>query len=265
MNIERHGGVLHYDVVGEGEPTVVLVHGFPLTQQMWDPVLDPLQQKNRVVLLNLPGFGESATREKATIAEFADDIAAILDEAGIDTPVVVVGLSMGGYVALEFALRHADRLAGLVLVSTRAEADTPERVRDRMEHVKRAQQEGVEAIVRPLGAKLFSATTPEGVKESWMQMMMRSRVDGVVAALHAMASRADLSRELSRIAVPTLIVAGKDDVVTPADEMRAMGREIKGSHLEVVEQAGHLVPIEQPVEFARIMRVFLDEVASLTA
>ena len=135
-----------YDSQGSGTP-LLLIHGYPLNRQIWDAQRQSLASVLHLITPDLRGFGESgATPGPYSMDMLADDCAALLAGLGISQPVVVGGLSMGGYVALAFARRHPDLLAGLLLISTRAAPDSPEGRANRDKSIALAQEKGVEAV-----------------------------------------------------------------------------------------------------------------------
>jgi 3-oxoadipate enol-lactonase len=255
---------LAYHVLGKGDG-VLLIHGFPLSRKMWDPVLDPLAIKNRLIVPDLRGHGESPATAAVTISDMASDMAAILDAAGEKRPVVVVGLSMGGYVALEFFRAFRKRVRALVLADTRAGRDSPEGLQSRYAMIETARRQGSRAVAELQVRRLFSDAAPEGVRHSWLSVMEANPVEGMVAALQAMAQRPDFTALLQSIDCPTLILVGKDDAITPPQEARSMQAAIRGAKLAVIEGAGHLTPIEKPEEFGALVRQFIDDLPPLDA
>lgn len=247
-----------YDDVGSGLP-VVFVHAFPLNRTMWEPQVSALVGDCRCIAVDLRGFGDSAVSPPFTMARFADDVAGLLDVLQIPRA-VIVGLSMGGYVALDLWRRHHDRVRAFVLADTRAAADAPEQ-RERRRHLADiAQTEGSTAVANQQIAGLVGKTTREkrpDVYDATHRMIAQAPVDGIVGGLEAMMQRPDSTALLSEISAPTLLVVGEEDAITPAKEMRAMQRCIPGSRLEVIAQAGHLSNVERPAAFNAVVSEFL--------
>lgn len=241
---------LAHDDAGAGTP-VVLLHGFPHTRHLWDAQCNALAPHCRVVAPDLRGFGASAAladRAPLTMARHADDVAALLDALGIDRA-IIAGLSMGGYATLAFWHRHRDRVRALVLLDTRASADTPAvRVR-RAATIELAHAEGALAVADAQIASSLGATTRRthpALVHRVRDMMATVSAATMIAAQEGMLARDDVTAWLDDIDVPTLLVVGDEDVITPAKEMRAMHDRIPGSALETIEHAGHLTPVEQP-------------------
>ena len=193
----------------------------------------------------------------------ADDLAALLDALGIGEPVVVVGLSMGGYVAFQFWRKHAGRLRALVLCDTRAVADTPEAARARHDLALQVCREGTQPVASAMLPKLLGAEAPQRdpeAVESLRRSMLGNPPEGLAAALRGMAAREDFSADLSRISVPTLVIVGHDDAISTVDEMRGIAQAIRGSEFVVIPRSGHVTPVENPVAFNEAIEQFLTRV-----
>lgn len=253
--------MLAYETAGRGVP-IVLLHAFPLSHAMWRAQLGSLSRRGRVIAPDLPGFGWSVRQREPSISRMAEEVAELLDGLSIREPVVVAGLSMGGYVAFECARQFPKRLAALALVSTRASADPPEIRENRLAMANRIRQEGLSPLIKTTLPKLVGRTTLESkpVVERWLtELILANDKDGVADALLAMARRRDSSALLTSIACPTLVIAGDEDAVIPMAETEAMRRRIPVARLEVVEGAGHLVSLEQPAAFEGVLERFLEE------
>ncbi|HEX8117533.1 MAG TPA: alpha/beta fold hydrolase [Pyrinomonadaceae bacterium] len=248
-----------YDDTGGGGAALVLLHGFPFDRSMWRGQAEALGREFRVIAPDLRGLGETTSDGDVTIEGMADDVAALLDELHLES-VVLGGLSMGGYVAFEFFRRFPERVRALVLADTRPQADTDEGRRAREENARRALNEGMAPIVESMLPKLLTASTSERggeVLERVRAMMLGTRPEGAAAALRAMALRRDQTGLLPSINVPTLIVVGSEDSITPPADAEAMRAKIEGSRLVVVEGAGHLSNVEQAEQFDRALVEFL--------
>ena len=249
-----------YDDTGGSGAALVLLHGFPFDRSMWRGQASALGGEFRVVAPDLRGLGETPLGDGAVTMEvLAEDVAALLDELSLGR-VVLGGLSMGGYVAFEFFRKFPERVRALVLADTRPQAETQEGRRAREENAQRALKEGVAPIVESLLPKLLSAATRERggeVLERVRAMMLGTSPEGAAAALRAMALRREQTELLPSINVPTLIVVGADDSITPPSDAEVMSAKISGSRLVVVEGAGHLSNVERPEEFDRALVEFL--------
>jgi pimeloyl-ACP methyl ester carboxylesterase len=190
----------------------------------------------------------------------ADDLAALLDTLGVDD-VVLCGHSMGGYVAFEFLRRWRERVRGLVLVATRAEADSSEGRKARDAAAAAARDRGIAAVAEAMMPRLFADDSAEAVGPAWQQVetiVRATPVPGAVGALTAMRDRPDSTPLLPLLGgLPTLVVAGEEDRLIPAAAARTMAEMIPGSRLVVLPGVGHLPPLEAPAEFTRLLEEFV--------
>jgi pimeloyl-ACP methyl ester carboxylesterase len=189
----------------------------------------------------------------------ADDAAALLDHLGI-SKAVVVGCSMGGYAAFAMVRRHPDRLRGLVLQDTRAGADSEEARTNRHRLAERVLREGAGPVAEAFLPKLLGETTHRerpALVAQIRETILRTPPRGIADALAGLAARADSFPTLREIGVPTLLVCGAEDVLTPLADSEAMQRGIKGSRLEVIPRAGHLSNLENPEAYDRVLSEFL--------
>lgn len=250
----------YHDHGGDGIP-VVLIHAFPLNSTMWQGQIDALSSNHRFVTVDLQGFGSADAPEDASgysMGEFADQIKAVIDEIGADK-VVLVGLSMGGYIAFEFWRRYRDRVAGLVLADTRAEADPPEGKEKRTAQQQQVREQGTSGLIDALTGALLGESTrtnkPEVVEAA--KKAMANPDAGFIGALEAMKNRPDSTGDLAGIDVPTLVIVGENDGVTPPDAARKIHEHVGGSQLVVISGAGHLSNLEAPDEFNQALDGFL--------
>jgi 3-oxoadipate enol-lactonase len=254
------GFEVEYDVRGKG-PAVLLLHAFPLGLSMWEPQVEALAATHRVVRFDARGFGGSQLDDFAPLAmeRIADDGAYVLDQLWIEKA-VVHGCSMGGYAAFAFARRHPKRLAGLVLQDTRAGADTPEGRANRAALAAKVLEEGAAAAVEAFLPKLLGETSHR--ERAALVATLRERIlatspRAIANGLYGLAARPDSRATLPGIAVPTLVLVGAEDVLTPPDEAKAMASALPGARLEVVPRAGHLANLENPDAVNAALRAFL--------
>jgi pimeloyl-ACP methyl ester carboxylesterase len=241
---------LAYADEGPG-PVVLLLHGFPLSRAMWVDQLSGIGSIYRVIAPDLRGHGESPVPEGVyTMDSMADDVVELLETLEISGPVVVGGLSMGGYVALSLAARYPTRVRALMLMDTKAAADTPEAAQARevtAQAVLAADSAApvVDAMLPRLFGKMTREQHPERV-EPIKDIMSRMSPRGIAGAVRGMAARPDRRADLPKIVVPTLILVGDEDVITPQAEAKSMADALPNARLEVISQAGHLAPYENP-------------------
>lgn len=259
-----NGFKLAYLDQGTG-PTVLLVHGFPMDRTLWDLQVAALAERYRVIVPDLPGFGESdpVKPEELSIAGMADMLAGLLDALEVTEPITLAGLSMGGYVVMDFMRRYADRVDRLAFFDTRPSTDPPEGLKNREKTAELALTEGeagVQKIVEGMIPKLFSPTSieqkPELV-EAMRQKMLTTRPASIAAASLAMAQRHDSTESVASITLPTLVVVGEHDVPSPPEAMQAMADSMANATFVQLPDAGHLTPLEQPELVNKALLEFL--------
>ncbi len=261
MSVERVRDIeMAYDDVGSG-PVVVLLHGYPFNRSMWREQSEALSASNRVITPDLRGHGEtSVTSEPATMEEMARDVLALLDKLGINR-ITLGGLSMGGYVALAFYRRFPLRVRALILADTRPQADTPDAKRNREEQAQKILKEGMESIADDFLKKVLTPATisekPETVARV-REMITKTNPQGAASALRGMAARPNQTDFLEAIFVPTLVIVGSEDQLTPPADAELMHRQIRGSRISIMEGASHLSNLERPTEFNLALKSFLD-------
>ena len=250
-------------------PPALLVHGWPHDRRVWDGVGDALSDARRVIVPDLPGFGYSPPRHAGdlsatpplTMTALAADLAALLDRLDVTEPVVLAGLSMGGYVALAFAEAFPDRLAALILCDTKATADSDAAKAKRAEIAGRVVADGTGFLAEECPGQQLSPHTlaerPE-VVEALRTMTQTATPAGVVAAQRGMGERPDRTGLCGRLDLPTLVVGGADDAFTPPADLRALADAFpRGTYAEVPD-CGHLPPLEDPAATAEAVLAFLD-------
>lgn len=254
--------MLGYETRGTGMP-LVLVHAFPLSRKMWYATADLLKSKFQVILPDLPGFGTSPRQTNPSVPEMAVEIAALLDHLKIKEPVILGGLSLGGYVALECARQFSRRIRALGLFATRATPDSPEARENRFRSIDALEKFGMEPYTKKIIKSQTGKTTQEKhpeILEAALKIMAANSKEGAEDALKAMAGRRDSSDLLSSIKVPTLVIAGDEDSLIPPADMESMHQKIPGSEFHLVKQSGHLINLEQPETFHTHFRNFLGKI-----
>ncbi len=254
-----NGVTLAVEVRGDG-PAVLFIHGYPFDHAIWTHQIAALEGWCRIAP-DLRGMGRSDAPDLGYSMEtYAADLAELLDLLGA-SDVVLVGLSMGGYVAFEFLRRWRQRVRGLILMDTRAEADSPEARANRDAAAATARDHGAAAIAEAMLPRVLGPSTRAGAPatvERVRTMMAATPVAGIVGALGAMRDRPDSTPLLPELAgLPTLVVAGDEDELTPPAQARAMADAIPGASLVIIRSAGHLPPLERPTETTDAILGFL--------
>lgn len=250
---------LGYDDVGEGTP-IVMLHPFPLDRTVYEDQRT-LSDRQRFITIDTFGFGESELPKGGYILEtMADAVIQLLDDLSIEEKVVVGGVSMGGYIALAFAKKYPERLKGLILADTRALADSDEAKQKRETMIELVQNEGSTAVIEKMLPNMvgkFSHENRPEVVQHIRELASKQNSEAVAAALAAMRDRPDMTARLSEIKVPTLVIVGKDDTLTPPSDAEVMAMAIPDCKLEVIQSAGHLSVLECPREFTTAIRMFV--------
>lgn len=248
-----HGPLAFLDR-GRGQ-VVLLIHGFPLDHTMWNSQIEALASRYRVVAPDLRGFGQTPLGDidperGFRMEEFAEELVALLAALNITKPVVIVGFSMGGYIAWQLIWKHAGLVRALVQCDTRAAADNDEGRLGRLKMADHVAEWGSSRVAEMMGPKLFSpraySERPRLLDEI-RQVVGSTSPAAIAAAQRGMAVRADVSALLPSIQVPTLIVVGVEDAISTRDEMRSIAASIPNASFVEIPQAGHMTTLEEPV------------------
>jgi pimeloyl-ACP methyl ester carboxylesterase len=254
-HLQFEGRVVAWEQAGSG-PAVLFVHAFPLSSEMWEPQWRTIPDVAHCLRFDAPGFGASDPVTGYTLDDVARSAVAVLDAAGVERA-VVCGLSMGGYIALAMARLFPERLSGLVLGDTRAEPDTEEAKERRKETARRVEAEGVAFLSESLPTALLGPDVAENVQNWLLERLDVTAPQGVADALRAMAVRSDSIPILPAIEVPTLVICGSEDGLTPPESSRAMAQLIPDARYEEIEGVGHLSSREAPQAFNDRLKAFL--------
>ncbi len=260
QHVAVSNGMISVLAQGKG-PVLVFVHGFPFNHSMWDAQVSAFAGAYRVIVPDLRGFGESTvTPTLVTMEDFADDIHGLLHAAFVNGPVIFCGLSMGGYVAWQFFRKYRSQVKALILCDTRAAADSPEAAANRRTLAQAVLSQGAQAAADGMLPRLLSPRTAEQRPEliaEMRSMILRNKPAGIAAALEGLAQRPDCTALLPKIDVPTLLICGQDDQITPSAEMRQMADSIPGAQFVEIPGAGHMAPLENADAVNAAVRRFL--------
>jgi pimeloyl-ACP methyl ester carboxylesterase len=259
---------LAYVDEGQGE-IVVLLHGFPLDHTMWSAQIAALASRNRVIAPDLRGFGQSPLGEASATAgipmeQYAADVAELLDAIEVREPIVLVGFSMGGYVAWQFIRNFRQRLRAFVACDTRAAADSDEARAGRIKMAENVAEWGSARAADMMGPKLFAPETLDGrpdIVAAVRQVVARTSPAAIAAAQRGMAARPDMTPLLPTIDLPTLVIVGEHDAISTRDEMASMARAIPSAQFTEISNAGHMAPMENSAAVNEAFERFLASLA----
>jgi len=251
---------LSYDDVGEGNIPIIFLHGFPFDKTMWQKQMEDLKTSYRVIACDIRGFGKSKDEvSHLSINLFAEDLIKFMDTLNI-SKAVICGLSMGGFIALNVIEKFPERFEALILCDTQCIADTTEVKIQRYKTIDQIIEHGPNNFNDAFTNSVFYSDTLDENKlivDSLREIVFANSKHIIVAGLNALAERAETCSTLNKIKIPTLIICGKEDSVTPLVQSEMMHKEIKESLLHVIKNAGHVSNLEHPIEFNETLRNFL--------
>ena len=229
---------------GKGLP-LILLHGFPLDNRIWERVFPILENEFDVVMPNLRGFGNSITDSSSfALSDMAEDIAELMDGLGIERG-IFAGHSMGGYVALSFAQSFPGRLLGLGLISTQSSADSPEKKASRYQTAAQVEERGVVILAESMSDKLVADNE---LQKMVSEIIMTQPKSGILGAIRALAERQDHTPTLGTLNCPISIIHGDADLLIPVERAVEMNALCRKSTLTILEGIGHLPMLEKPSE-----------------
>jgi len=258
-----HGNLAYIDR-GQGVP-VLLLHGFPLDHTMWNAQIDALTEQCRVIAPDLRGFGESPLgavdpEHGISMEQYADEVIELLNALNITEPIVLVGFSMGGYVAWQFVRKYGDRVRALIQCDTRAIADTDEARAGRIKMADNVADWGSLRVAEMMGPKLFSARALETKPQLMAEVrgvVERTPPAAIAAAQRGMAARPDVTAMLPTIQAPTLVLVGELDAISSSAEMRTIAEAIPRADFVEIPNSGHMTTMENPNAVSQSLSEFI--------
>ena len=252
--------VSYNDEGPDGVPVVIFIHGFPFNKSMWDLQLRALKDTYRVIAYDVRGHGNTdAGTKDFSIELFAEDLLGLMDVLQLDK-VVLCGLSMGGYIALNAIGKYPERFNALILSDTQCIADSAESKVKRMAAIEKIKEHGVEKYAEESIPNFFATasfdTKPAAIAVV-KEMILKTSLASLCNTLLALAAREETCSKLPKITVPILILVGEEDKITPPDAARLMLDKTNDSSLMIIEHAAHLANLENPHEFNDQLTQFL--------
>ncbi len=229
--------------------SIIFVHGFPYDHTMWNYQIDVLKKDYFCITYDIRGLGKSYVGDgQYTMEAFVWDLFSILDELKIEKP-ILCGLSMGGYISLRAIEQEQKRFSGLILCDTKSESDNNKGKIVRSNSINKINVDGVESFVSEFVPKCFHPDTPKNLSKMFngiLTIAKKQNAIGVKGAQIAMISRRNTTKSLAKIKIPTLVLAGEKDALTPPKTMKKMAKRIKNSSFYIVPNSGHMTPLENP-------------------
>lgn len=248
-----------------GTRTLILIHGFPLSADMWLPQMARVPQGWRFVAPDIRGFRgagpsyQDAFLDGATMDDYAQDVLDLMDHIDAERA-AICGLSMGGYVAMALAAKAPKRVSHLILADTRMTPDSDEARAGRDKMRAAVEAEGPSAAANAMMLNLLGATSKReqpDLEDALRRLIEANRIEAIVGALGALKSRPDRSASLATFQGPTLVICGEEDALTKPVESEAMAAIIPNAQLVLIPKAGHMSNLEQPAAFNEALAAFL--------
>lgn len=241
---------------------ILFVQGFPYDHFMWEAQIGEFSKNYFCVSYDMRGLGNSPAGDgQFTMEMFVDDLKTIVDELKLDKP-ILCGFSMGGYISLRAIERMQDKFSGLILCDTKSEADDNQGKLKRAAAIKQISSGDFENLIESFVQNCFGEKFIKENSAEYREVVERSKKNspiGVKGCLLAMAGRTDTTESLSKINLPTLVICGSEDKLAPPNVMKPMAEKIPSSKFVLVENAGHMTPIENPEKVNWAIKEFLSQ------
>ena len=247
--------MLSFTERGHG-PALVFLHAFPLDSSMWHAQVDFFAGRYRVITPDILGFGGSQPPRPWSMAQMGDEVSSVLNRLGIEK-CTLAGLSMGGYIALPFALANPSRVERLVLAHTRARDDLETERANRDAMIEELKNAGVAGLPDKMLPRLLGSNASDAVKATVRAAIERTSAEADIYAVSAMRDRVDQTSRLGNVHCPTLVIAGSGDAIMKVEDNQAMAAAIPGAELMVIPNTGHLSNLEDPAAFNNAVDEFL--------
>jgi len=260
IDINVNGITVCYDDFGKGSTPIIFVHGFPFDKSLWQPQMKFLKKTNRVIAYDIRGLGKSTPgKEEESMGLFAADLVKFMDALQINTA-IICGMSMGGYILLNAVHHYPQRFKAIILSDTQCIADSHEMKVKRYKAILNIKTDGLEDFTEEFITTIFlkeSLDTKKDIVEKIRNIILSTSSVAVIRMLTVLAKRWQMCSSLHEISIPTLILCGTEDKITPLLQSEFMLKNIRNSILHSISNAGHLPNIEQPEAFNRYLINFI--------
>lgn len=229
--------------------SLVFIHGFPYDHSMWEGQIELLKDNYFCVAYDIRGLGESSLGDgQYTMEAYVDDLFSIIKDLQLNKP-ILCALSMGGYITLRAVEKAQDLFSGLILCDTKSEADDDAAKLKRAAGISQIDKGDFVKFIDSFVTNCFAEETPVEDEEIFLSTLSKSHKHnpvGVKGAIIAIMSRTDTTSFLPKIKIPTLVLCGSFDKLTPPIGMRSLAEKIRDSEFAVIPRAGHMTPLENP-------------------
>ncbi|MDH5597746.1 MAG: alpha/beta hydrolase [Cyclobacteriaceae bacterium] len=246
--------MIHYQEYGSGK-TLILIHGFCENISIWDKLIPELSSKFHIVALDLPGFGNSPLEEVQSIDDVAKELDTLFQTLSIQNP-VIIGHSLGGYVASSYAHLFGEKLSGLIFFHSTAHSDSPEKKNQRNKTIQFLIENGLEIFNVSFVQNIFSDFAPGQMKEETKNLLNKTSLETAITYTEFMRDRNRYTDRIKALNIPKMYIAGKFDHIIPYD-LTTEESKITGSSYELLEKSGHMGMLEEPLKSIEIIEKFL--------
>lgn len=266
--IEINSISISYNTCGEGFTPIIFIHGFPFDKSMWQGQLSHFKNTTQAIAYDIRGFGGSCSEalRPASMELFAEDLIAFMDGLHIEKA-IVCGLSMGGYILLNALNRFPDRFSAVILADTQCIADSVKAKEKRSLTIEEINANGLEKFAKDFAQNVFCKASLEHKKDivkSLRTVIENTSKETVIGGLRALANRSEMCESLKSIKIPTLIICGIEDTITPLEQSKYMVEKIPNAKLQIINKAGHLTNLEQPIKFNKAIDDFISGLPHLS-
>ena len=257
-----NGLAYNYEETGSGSP-IVFAHSLTFDRHVWDHQVETLSPRYRCIAYDFLGHGGSPVGpEGYSLEDEAENLHALMAQWGA-SPAHIVGLSVGGMVALRLALAHPQDVRSLTILDASAEEELPERAPLYEQLAAAAKAQGAQTVFDPVLGFMFSpgfVQSQPGKVEAYKRAFCSLDTEGLERATKAVSRRTNVLARIPQIAVPTLVMVGSEDISTTPDRAQHIVDGIRGARLETVAGSGHMTPVEQPERISELLSAFLAQV-----
>lgn len=241
--------------------SLVFLHGFPFDATSWNPQVEYFQNSYFTIAEDLIGHGKGKTFQGPwMIQHYVEDLKLSLDKKDVEKA-ILCGVSMGGYIAMNFCLKYPNRVEALILSNTQAPSDSNENKDKRFETIQKIQREGIKDFADHFSKSVLSIktlNTSPHIQKKLEATILKQKAENIALVLGALSSRKDLTTQVQQIKCPTLVISGAEDKVISPLSCELLAKSIRQAHFEKIEGAGHLPNLERPQEFNQILGRFLE-------